>query len=35
MFRAECEFQVKGFPGAKYKKFGTEAEANGFINEVN
>lgn len=27
----EAEAQVKGFPGARYKKFGTEGEANAFI----
>lgn len=28
---AECEQQVKGFGGAKYKKFNTQAEANSFV----
>lgn len=28
---AECEKQVKGFGGAKYKKFNTQAEANSFV----
>lgn len=27
----ECEKQVKGFGGAKYKKFNTQAEANSFV----
>lgn len=30
---AECEAQVKGFPGARYKKFGTNHEAEEFINQ--
>jgi len=30
---AECESQVKGFPGARYKKFGSQSEAQDFINE--
>ena len=34
LFRAECESQVKGFPGARYKKFGSEQEAQNFIDEV-
>lgn len=32
--RAECESQVKGFPGARYKKFGSEDEAHNFIEQV-
>lgn len=31
----ECELQVKGFPGAKFKKFGTEAEAWDFVTATN
>ncbi|XP_066918467.1 ribonuclease H1-like [Clytia hemisphaerica] len=31
---AECESQVKGFHGARYKKFGSEQEAQSFIDEV-
>lgn len=27
----ECEAQVKGFPGAKYKKFDSEESAQGFV----
>lgn len=30
-FRAECESYVKGFPGARYKKFSTEDEAETFV----
>lgn len=30
---AECEAQVKGFAGAKFKKFSTKEEALSFINE--
>ena len=30
-FRSECESEVKGFPGARYKKFATESEATSFI----
>ena len=30
-FRAECESYVKGFPGARYKKFSTEYEAETFV----
>lgn len=33
--RGECELQVKGFPGAKFKKFGTEAEAWDFVEAAN
>ena len=29
--RSECEVQVKGFPGCKYKKFKTKQEALEFI----
>ena len=29
---AECKSNVDGFPGAVYKKFDSEAEANGFVN---
>ena len=29
----ECEAQVKGFPGAKYKSFPTKAEAEAFVND--
>lgn len=32
--RAECEYQVKGHPRARYKKFNTEEEAQGFITQV-
>ncbi len=28
---AECEKQVKGFPGGRYKKFSTRAEAEAFV----
>lgn len=28
--REECEAQIKGFPGARYKKFTTESEARLF-----
>ena len=30
-YRAECESYVKGFPGARYKKFSTEDEAETFV----
>ena len=30
-FRKECESYVKGFPGARYKKFSTEDEAESFV----
>ena len=30
-FRKECESYVKGFPGARYKKFSTEDEAKSFV----
>ena len=33
--RGECELQVKGFPGARFKKFGTEAEAWDFVEAIN
>lgn len=33
-FRAECQEQVKGFPGAKFKKFLTNEEAQKFIEEA-
>lgn len=29
-FRAECESHVKGFAGARFKKFATENEAESF-----
>ena len=29
---ASCEAQVKGFKGAIYQSFTTEAEANAFVN---
>jgi len=32
--RADCQEQTKGFHGARYKKFNTEAEAQDFINGV-
>lgn len=32
--RAECEYQVKGHPRARYKKFNTEEEAQKFITQV-
>lgn len=31
--RPDCEAQVKGFTGAIYKKFKTQAEANEFIEQ--
>lgn len=31
----ECEKQVKGFKGAKYKKFKSEAEAKKYLSETN
>ncbi|RVE49500.1 hypothetical protein evm_005841 [Chilo suppressalis] len=31
----ECEAQVKGFSGARYKKFDSQGEAQDFINSVN
>lgn len=30
-FRAECQSQTNGYPGAKYKKFSSEQEAQSFI----
>lgn len=33
--RAQCEKQVKGFKGAKYKKFPNRQEAEDFINAIN
>lgn len=30
----ECKAQVDGYPGSKYKKFGTEAEAQQFVSGV-
>ena len=30
-FRDECQQQIKGFSGARYKKFSTEAEAEAFV----
>ncbi|KAF8879644.1 ribonuclease H-like domain-containing protein [Gymnopilus junonius] len=30
---AECEWQVTGFKGTKYKKFGTQEEAEAFVNK--
>lgn len=29
--RAECEVQIKGYPGAKFKKFTSKEEADAFI----
>jgi viroplasmin and RNaseH domain-containing protein len=34
LLRADCEAQVKGFSGARYKKFSTKNEAIEFINAV-
>lgn len=31
LFRAECESYVKGFPGAIFKKFSSEDEAEMFV----
>lgn len=31
MSRAECEEQIKGFTGARYKKFSNAAEAEAFV----
>jgi viroplasmin and RNaseH domain-containing protein len=33
--RNECEAQVKGFSGARYKKFSTQNEADKFLNSKN
>ena len=33
-FRKECESYVKGFPGARYKKFSTEDEAKSFVSGI-
>jgi viroplasmin and RNaseH domain-containing protein len=33
--RNECEAQVKGFSGARYKKFSTQNEADEFLNSKN
>lgn len=32
--RSECEAQIKGYPGAKYKKFMNAAEAEAFASGV-
>jgi len=31
---SDCEVQVKGFPGAQYKSFPTEAEAKAYMGTV-
>ncbi len=34
VIRGECEAQVKGYSGARYKKFSTKQDANEFINST-
>ena len=31
---SDCEVQVKGFPGAQYKSFPTEAEAKAYMGSI-
>ena len=31
VFRSECDEQVKGYSGAKYKKFSTQEKAEAFV----
>ena len=31
---SDCEVQVKGFPGAQYKSFSTEAEAKAYMGSI-
>ena len=30
-FRKECQSHIKGFPGARFKKFSTQEEADSFV----
>jgi viroplasmin and RNaseH domain-containing protein len=34
-FRAECQSQIQGYPGAQFKKFSSQQEAEGFIQQRN